>query len=293
MEYTSQIIQYLISGLTSGSVYAVIALGFTVIHNATGIMNIAQGDFAVWGGLSLATFLISLGLPLPLAFILAIVGVFIVGLLVEKVIMRQIRSKDLMMLIVVTIAISATLQGSARMIWGPDTRSVPSFSGETPIELFGAFIPLQVLWILLIVGITSFLLWYFFEKTIFGKAMRACSEDKIAATSLGVNPDRMILLSWGISGMLGAIGGAVIMPITLMVYDAGLGFAIKGFAGAVLGGLGSYRGAVVGSILIGLLESVAAGFISPTNKDIFAMAVIIIVFLLKPSGIFGIRRRMN
>jgi branched-chain amino acid transport system permease protein len=287
MEYTSQIIQYIISGITLGSIYALIAVGFTVIHNTTGVLNFAQGDFVVWGGFVLVLLSTTIGLPLPIGFFVAMGGVFVLGIVIEKLVIYPLRKATLLALVVVTIAISSAMSGFSLIIFGKETQSFPSFSQEVPVKLFGASISPQVIWILGFLTIASLILWYFFSKTIYGKAMRACSEDRIAARAMGINPDWMSRLSWGISGALGASAGALVIPITLMDFAAGGMFVIKGLAAIVLGGIGNYPGAVVGGLLVGLLESMGAGFISPLNKDIFAMLSIFIVLLIRPSGIFG------
>jgi branched-chain amino acid transport system permease protein len=233
-------------------------------------------------------FCTNLGLPIPVGLILSMFGVLIMGVVIEKLAIYplSIRRADIVTLLIVTMALSMSLQGSAFLIFGKDTKAFPGFSGEA-LKLLGASISRQVLWILAVLGITSFILWYFFNRTIYGTAMKACSEDRIAARAMGINPDRMSSLSWGMSGGLGAVAGALIIPITLMSFNAGVNFIIKGLAAVVVGGIGSYRGAVIGGFLIGLLESMGAGFISPLHKDIFSMATLIAVLLIRPSGMFG------
>lgn len=287
MEYADQILQYVVSGITLGSIYVLIAVGFTVIHNTTDVLNFAQGDFVVWGGFGLVLFCTKLGLPLPLGFVVTMGGVFVLGAVVERLVMYPLRKATLLSLVIVTIAISSAMSGSSLLIFGKETQSFPGFSQEVPVKLFGASISPQVIWILAFLAIASLILWYFFSKTIYGKAMRACSEDRIAARAMGINPDWMSRLSWGISGALGASAGALVIPITLMDFGAGGMFVIKGLAAIVVGGIGSYPGAVVGGLLVGLLESMGAGLISPLNKDIFSMLCIIIVLLVRPSGILG------
>lgn len=287
MEYIDQIFQYVVSGITIGSIYVLIAVGFTVIHNTTSVLNFAQGDFVVWGGFGLVLFCTKLGLPLPIGFALAMVGVFVIGAVIERLAIYPLRKATLLSLVVVTIAISSTMSGASLLIFGKELQSFPGFSQRGSLKLFGAFISPQVIWILCFIVITIFILWYFFSKTIYGKAMRACSEDRTAARAMGINPDWMSSLSWGISGALGASAGALVIPITLMDFSAGGMFVIKGLAAIVLGGIGSYPGAVVGGLLVGLIESICAGLISPLNKDIFAMLAIIVMLLVRPSGIFG------
>lgn len=289
MEYASQILQYVVSGVTLGSIYVLIAVGFTVIHNTTGVLNFAQGDFVVWGGFCLVFFCARLGLPLPIGFGVTMIGIFVMGGVIEKLVMYPLRKATLLSLVIVTIAISSTMSGSSLLVFGKETQSFPGFSEEAPIKLFGATISPQVIWILGFLAITSFALWYFFTRTLYGKAMRACAEDRIAARAMGINPDWMSRLSWAMSGAMGASAGALVIPITLMDFSAGGMFVIKGLAAVVVGGIGSYPGAVAGGLVVGLLESMGAGLISPLNKDIFSMLCIIVVLLVRPSGIFGKR----
>ncbi len=287
MDNSSQIFQYIISGITIGSIYVLIAVGLTVIHNTTDVLNFAQGDFVVWGGFGLVLLSTKLGLSVPMGFILTMGGVFIMGVVIERLVMYPLRKATLLSLVVVTIAASSTMSGFSLLVFGKELQSFPGFSNEVPVNLFGASLPPQVIWILGFLVIVVFVLWYFFSKTIYGKAMKACSEDRTAARAMGINPDWMSLFSWGISGALGASAGALVTPITLMDFSAGGLFVIKGLAAIVLGGIGSYPGAVIGGLLVGLIESIGAGIISPLNKDIFSMLTIIVVLLIRPSGIFG------
>jgi branched-chain amino acid transport system permease protein len=290
MDYVSQIAQYVVSGVTLGSIYILIALGFTVIHNTTGVLNFAQGEFVVIGGFGLVLFCTQLGFPVPIGFALTIPLVFIIGVIIDRLVMYPLRHSTLLIMVIITIAVSSTMSGSALLIFGKESHSFPTFSERGSLELLGAFISPQVLWILGFLAIVSIILWYFFNKTIYGKAMMACSEDRIAARAMGINPDLMSSLSWGISGALGASAGALVIPITLMEFGAGGTFLIKGIAAMLVGGMGSYMGAVAGGLLVGLLESMGAGLVSPINKDIFSMLCIFFVLMFKPTGLFGKRK---
>ncbi|MCX5873590.1 MAG: branched-chain amino acid ABC transporter permease [Deltaproteobacteria bacterium] len=279
--------QFIVSGLTTGSIYALIALGFCIIHNATGIVNFTQVDFVSLGGLMMYTLLLSLGLPLILAFVLAVVAVTVVGGLVERLAIRPARSRAVIILIFITIGVSILMRGIFKILWGKNQMGVPHFSSETPITFFGATILPQNLWIFLITFIAVVALQFFFSRSRIGKAMRATSFNPRAAALMGVNVNRMILFSFALSGALGAVAGIIIVPITTLSYEIGVMLGLKGFAAAVLGGYGNSLGAVIGGLLLGVLESVGAGVISSTYKDVIAFSILLLVLFIKPSGILG------
>ncbi|NPB08941.1 MAG: branched-chain amino acid ABC transporter permease [Thermodesulfobacteria bacterium] len=282
-----EILQYLLSGLTSGAIYALIALGFTIIYNATEVINFAQGEFVMLGAMFMATFLGKLGLPLPVAFALSVGLTALVGLLVERLTIYPARRASTITLIIITIGVSILLKGLAMFIWGKDSLPVPAFVGEKPISLFGAtIIPQSIL--ILIVALASVLgLEFFFRHTTTGKAMRACAANRLAARLLGIRVEPLIMLAFGVSAGLSAVAGVIISPITFATYDMGTMLGLKGFAAAVLGGLTSSFGAVAGGFLLGILESLAAGFISSAYKDAAAFVILLLMLFLKPEGLFG------
>ncbi len=283
------ILQFIISGITTGSIYALIALGFSVINNSTGIVNILQCEFITYGGMLTVTFYLFSKFPLPLAIIFSVIVVAIFAGLFERLIIRNSKSKDIMLLIFITIGASIFFKGLALLIWGSDPFTIPSFSGEQIIKFLGAVIIPQNLWILGITFVTVTLLHLFFKNTITGKAMRAVSINKKAAEIVGININKMIFLSFVISGFLGSIAGIIIAPITTTSYDIGFMLGLKGFAAAILGGYGSMAGSVVGGLLLGILESIGAGEISSTYKDVIAFVVLILILFIKPTGILGSR----
>lgn len=287
MTGSDHIVQYLVSGLTTGSIYALIALGFCTVHNATGIVNFTQVDFVSLGGLVMYTFLLGWGLPVPIAFILAVGVVTAVGGLVELTAIRPAKSKSIVILIFITIGVSILMRGVFKLVWGKNQMALPSFSGENPIVVLGAAILPQSIWILAITISVVALLHIFFNHSRFGKAMRATAMNPRAAALMGVNVNRIILLSFALSGALGAVAGIIIVPITTLSYDIGVILGLKGFAAAVLGGYGNSLGAIVGGVVLGLLESLSAGMLTSTYKDVLAFAVLLAVLFVKPNGLLG------
>jgi len=282
-----QIFQFTLSGLTTGSTYALVAIGFSLIHNATGIVNFAQGEFVMLGGMFMITFYSFLRLPMALAFVLTIFCVAAVGFLLERGPVNQARSKEILILVMITVGASISIKGLSMMIWGKNPMTLPSFSGENPLIFLGAAIMPQSIWIF---GITLFVvvaLSYFFRGTMTGKAMRAVAASRKTALLSGISVDRMILLSFTLSGALGAAAGVILTPITTTSYDVGVMMGLKGFSAAILGGYGSMPGAVIGGLLLGVLESLGAGLISSEYKDALAFLILLIVLFFKPTGILG------
>jgi len=287
MSIGDQLAQFVVSGLTTGSIYALIALGFCIIHNATGIVNFTQVDFVTLGGMMMYTFLIGLGLPMPVSFVLGVLAVTGIGGLVQRLAIQPARSRAIIILIFITIGVSILTRGVIKIIWGKNQMALPSFTGDTPLVVWNAAILPQSLWIFVITVIVVALLQFFFNRTRVGKAMRAASFNPRAAALMGVNVNRMILLSFALSGALGAVAGIIIVPITTLNYDIGVMLGLKGFAAAVLGGYGNSVGAIMGGLLLGLLESIGAGVISSTYKDVIAFAILLSVLFMKPSGLLG------
>jgi branched-chain amino acid transport system permease protein len=287
MSTGDQLTQFIVSGLTTGSIYALIALGFCIIHNAIGIVNFTQVDFVTLGGMMMFTFFQSIHLPMPLAFVLGVLAVTAVGALVERLAIRPAKSRAVIVLIFITIGVSILMRGVFKVIWGTNQMALPSFSGDTPFLIMRAAVLPQSIWIFVITVIVVILLHFFFSSTRVGKAMRATSFNPRAAALMGVNVNRMILLSFALSGALGAVAGIIIVPITTLSYDIGVILGLKGFAAAVLGGYGNSIGAIVGGLLLGLLESFGAGMISSTYKDVIAFAILLLVLFMKPSGLLG------
>jgi branched-chain amino acid transport system permease protein len=293
MSLTSQIVQYLLSGLVMGSCYAIIALGFTIIYNGTNIINFAQGEFVMIGSLTVITLTTKLGMSMPVAFIAAVGVTSLVALVVERLAVHPLRNQGVITLIIVTIGASIFIRGIAMFVWGKSAYQMKPFSGDTPIEIFGATILPQSFWVIGITVVVVVALHLFYRFTVTGKAMLACAVNRTAARLAGVNVENMIMLSFVLSGALGATAGIIITPITLMKYDSGVMLGLKGFCACVLGGLGSGGGAIVGGILLGVIESLGAGLISSGYKDAIAFVILLLVLLFRPQGLLPMKELMT
>jgi branched-chain amino acid transport system permease protein len=284
----AEFFQFLMSGLTVGAVYALVALGFTLVYNASDVVNFAQGEFVMLGGM-VTVFVAAAGVPLPLAALIAVVAAVAVGLLLYWLAIEPARGASAVTLIIITIGASILLRGAAQILFDKQFHKLPSFSGDTPVNLFGAAVQPQSFWVLGGTAVIVLLLYAFLERTVLGKAMLATAANRLAARLVGINTATVTALAFGGSAAIGAIAGILITPITLTSYDVGTLLALKGFAAAMLGGMGNPLGAVAGGLLLGLLEAFGAGYISSTYKDAFAFIVILVVLFAMPQGLFGRR----
>ena len=282
----AQFLQFLFSGITVGAAYALAALGFTIIYNTSSVINFAQGEFIMLGGM-LSAVMLSAGVPLPIAIALAIIATGIVGLVLEKLVIEPARNAEVVTLIIITIGASLTLRGLVQVWLGKGNRALPAFSGETPINILGATLLPQSLWVLGVALVIVAVLGWFFTRTVLGKAMLATSYNKLAAQLVGINTKLILLLSFGLSAVLGAVGGIILAPITYTSYDIGIMLGIKGFVAAVLGGLGGGFGAVAGGLILGVAESMGAGYISSAYKDAVPFVLILLILFFRPGGLFG------
>ncbi len=282
----AQFLQFLFSGVTVGATYALAALGFTLIYNASNVINFAQGEFIMLGGM-LAVFFAQMGLPLPVVLLLAVLVPAVVGVLVEKLAIEPVKGAETVTLIIITIGASLVIRGIVQVWLGKNTFSLPAFSGDAPIEILGATLLPQSLWVLGITALVVAGLWYFFNRTLQGKAMLATSFNRTAAELVGINTSWVLFLSFAMSAALGALGGILITPITLTSYDVGIMLGLKGFVAAVVGGLGNGLGAVVGGLLVGILEAMGAGYISSAYKDAIPFVLILFILFFMPRGLFG------
>ncbi len=287
MASPAQFLQYVISGVTVGSTYGLTALGFTMIFNTTEIINFAQGEFVMLGGM-LAVFAVRWGgLPLPAAVALSVLLTTAAGVVVDRLTIRPVRGRSVITLIIITVGVSILLRGGAMLVFGKDTFSLPGFSGADPMLVGGAAVLPQSLWVVGITILTLLAMKLFFDRTISGKAMLACSCDRKAAQLMGINVDTMVTMSFAFSALVGSLGGVILAPITLTSYDVGILLGLKGFAACILGGLGNPFGAVAGGVIIGVLESLGAGLLSSGYKDAVAFLILLALLFVRPSGLFG------
>jgi branched-chain amino acid transport system permease protein len=285
-------LQYVAGGLTAGAIYALVALGFSIVYHASHAINFAQGEFVMIGGMS-AVSLVALGLSLWIAVPLAVAGAVVVGLLVQRLALERAQSRgqaDVVTLIIITIGVALFLRGLAQLVWDKRIHALPAFSGSEPIAIGGATVVPQSLWVLGGAAVAVLALGWFFNRTLYGKAMRATAINPLAARLMGISTRGVMRTSFALAATLGALGGVLTAPITFTSTDVGVMLGLKGFAAAMLGGLGSFGGAVVGGLLLGLIEGLGAGFISSAYKDAIAFVVILAVLFFLPGGLIGARR---
>ena len=285
-ERMSELLQFLLSGVTVGAVHALVAFVFTIIYNASDVVNFAQGEFVMLGGM-ITVMAYTAGAPLPLAALAAVVATAALGVAMNKLAIEPARGAPVVSLVIITIGASIFIRGAAQLVFGKQIHTFPAFSGDDPIRILGATILPQSLWVIggavaVFVG-----LWLFFTRTLLGRAVLATSNNRLAAQLVGINTPFVMTLSFAMSAGIGALAGVLVTPITMTSYDVGLAFALKGFAAAMLGGMGNPKGALVGGFLLGVLEGLTAGYISSQYKDAAAFIVILAVLFFLPQGLFG------
>ncbi len=278
-----QLAQYLASGLVVGGVYALIGLGFVIVYSVTRIINFAQGEFVALGALVMVS-LHARRFSLVAAFVLTVAAVAGLAALLQRVAIHPLRHAPALAILILTIGASIAIRGGALIVWGTDPFALPAFSTGPPWRVGGAVVVRQGVWVLGVAGAAFALLWFFFTRTYAGSAVRACAVSPRGARLMGIRVDRMACLAFALSGALGAAAGAVIAPITYATYDMGLTLGLKGFVAAVLGGLVSPPGAIVGGFLLGVLESLSAGLVSSGYKDAVAFLILIVVCLAQVAG---------
>ncbi|HEX9849562.1 branched-chain amino acid ABC transporter permease [Candidatus Deferrimicrobium sp.] len=275
------------AGITYGTIYAIVAIGFNIIYNATGIINFAQGEFVMLGGMTAVT--LNLYVPMPLAILLAVVLTMIVGAVIEIVFIRWLYKPSVLRMVIITIGVSILIREIALHIWGDSVRALPYFTGSsvTSINLGGVYISSQILWVVGVGGLAVAALTAFFNLTMLGRQMRACAANRDAARLCGIDAGNMVTLSFILSAAIGAIGGCVVCPITYVQYDSGTPLAIKGFTVAILGGLGNSTAAVGAGMILGILESFSIWVLPTAYKEAISIAILLVILFFKPSGLFG------
>lgn len=282
---SAAVFQFLLSGVTTGCAYALVALGIVLAANVSGIINLAQGEYVAIGGLLVAS-LAAMKVPLPLCLLAVLLLGVVLGAVQERLTVGPTLRAAHFVQITVTLGVAVVIRGAAFLLYGKDPLAVPGFSGDDVFLLFGALLPMQTLWVwggtaLLLVGVFVVL-----SFTGIGRAIRACAINLHAARLMGINPRRMRLVVFAISGALSAITGALVAPVMLASWEAGIGIGLKGLIAAIFGGFRSPVKAVTAGISIGILESMIAGFGSSEAKDVFLYATLVIA-LLAIGGVFA------
>jgi branched-chain amino acid transport system permease protein len=279
----TDLLQLLLAGVSVGAVYTLVAMGFVAIYTVSGVINLAQGEFAALAGL-VAISATGSGLPLPVALLLAILTVVIVAAVMQRVTIAPVKRMTTLLSIILTLGVSTALKAAMLLIWGPEGHGLTPFPG-TDFTLAGVAVRAQYLWILAVTALTAVAVTWFYERTLLGKALRACAEQPTAARLVGISIARASLLSFAIAGLLGAVAGVLASPVYFSAWDSGLALGLKGFVAATLGGLVSIRGAVAGGLVLGVLESLVAGYVDSGLRDAVAFIVLIVVLVVRPGGV--------
>ncbi len=287
MTLGDQILQVLISGITSGCIYAIVGLGIAVVYNVTRIFDVSQGQYLMLSAMLVALFR-SLGLSLWLSLVLAIATSVVVGLLIWRMIFYRASQKhSSLTLIMMTFGVALLIEGIAFVVFGTDVRMTSYYVKLAPIRISKATMSPQAPIIYSVLLLTVLGLSFLFGRSILGKALRACHEQPFAARLMGVNPRRMMYLSFVVAVALSALGGIVMVPLTTASYNMGMHFIIKGFLASIVGGISRFEGVIAGGLALGLLESAAAGFVSSSYASVIALTFFVIVLLFRPTGILG------
>jgi branched-chain amino acid transport system permease protein len=282
----SHLVQFFFSGLTTGSIYALIAVSLVIVYKVSQLICFSQGEFFIFGALIMVT-LTSKGIPMPLAFVLSILIAMAIGALIQQVLIRPIQGSSIGALIVMTIAISLALRGLAMLIWGRESHILRPFTQGSPLQIFGATLQLQVFWIVGITAVILLLIWLFFEKTSLGIAMRACAENPLGASLMGISVQKTALFAWAWGSGIGALAGIAVAPLMFMQYTSGVMPMVKGFIAMSIGGLSSIVGSVIAGLLLGIIESYTIGVISSKFSDTIVFALLMVVLIARPNGLFS------
>lgn len=280
------LVQYLSSGVGDGARYALAALGFTLIYNASGAINFAQGEAIMLGGM-LTAVLLGAGIPYVPAIGGAILVAIVVSLVLLRLVSRTMRKSGLLTVIILTVAFGMLLRGAVVAFWGTHTRTLPAFTGDEPLRFLGGTILPQTLWVTVVTAVILVALGWFFRFSRLGRAFLAAAFDGETAQLMGINVRFILLIAFVVSGVIGALAGIVTGPISQASYDAGIMVGLKAIVAAIVGGMGSVSGAVLGGLLLGLAEALTAGYISSEYKDAVPFLIVILVFLVRPSGLLG------
>jgi branched-chain amino acid transport system permease protein len=280
-------LQLLASGITIGAVYGLVALSFVTIYRCSGIVNFAQGEFVMIGGLLCAYFLKTTSLPYPVAAAMAVVAVGLIGILTYQVVLVPLGQAIVFSLVMATLGVSMLLQNVALVSWGAYPLYLPPFSAGAPLRFGQVAIMSQSVWVLSMAVVVLVLLYIINQRTRFGKTMTATASDRLAASLVGISTGSMIRWSFAISGMVGAIAGIFVGPVIPLSFGVGAMFGLKGFVAAALGGWGKSTGAVFVGLVLGVIESISAGLLPSGYKDAVAFIVLILILYYRPSGILG------
>jgi branched-chain amino acid transport system permease protein len=277
----------ILAGLAVGSIYALVGLALVLVNKATGVINFAQGEMAMFGAFVMLSVIRLTGWPLPVVFCLGVIGGVLMGWLTERLFIRPLLSAPPLNLLITTIGLWFVFNGAAGWIWGYDPFKFPSLLSQMPVDFAGVRITPASLAIILVALALMAALYVFFEFTREGTAMRAASEKPRAAALMGIRMRRVTAISWAFAGGISVAAGMLIAPITFLDPNMMAPILLKGFAGAIMGGFASLPGTVLGGLILGVVETLLGAYVSASFKEAFAFLLIIAVLMARPTGVFG------
>ncbi len=278
--------QYILAGVVVGAIYALIAAGFVLIYQVTGLINFAQGEFAMIGAMTAAS-LATAGMPVFEAAAIAVAAAALTGALCYVLAIRPARAATGVTLIFITLGLDVALRGLGLFVWGTNPLSLDPFTGGNAITVFGGKLPPQAMWVLLTDVAVFGALYLFFRHTYAGTAVRAAVANPPIASTFGIPLRTFAFWSFVVAAAIGGLGGVVIAPITSATYDMGLTFGLAGFVAAVLGGLESLPGALLGGFVLGIVTKVAGGLFSTGWEEAVGFVILVLVLVLRPQGLLG------
>jgi branched-chain amino acid transport system permease protein len=279
--------QLIVSGVALGAIYALVALSMTVVYRATTVLNFGHGDLVMAGAFVVYVLVLQLGLPYLPAVLLSLGALFLFGLGMQRGLIQRMRAGPHIALVMMTVSVGYLLRGIARMLWGRDVLPMPRAFALPPLFIGNVVITGDDLVITSVVVVLTALFFLVFYRTELGKRVQAVSQSERGAALVGINVPRIHGTMWGVGAAMGALGGVLIAPVTLLYPDMGATLLIRGFAAMSLGGFGSFWGAIAGGLLLGVIEHLAGAYLSTALIDIAAYLIIIIVLILRPAGLLG------
>lgn len=285
----STFVSLLIYGLSEGAILALAALGFVLIYKATGVINFAQGEFLLIGAYTFYTAFVILRLPIVVAALVGVVVAVAIGVLVERFILRPMVGQSHISIIMVTIGLAGLLSSLVQMFFGTQPRSMPPVFPRNQLEILGANIPANRLWVLLVAGIVLTLLTLFFQRSKHGIAMRAVADDQQAAMTVGISVRRVFALSWALAAVSALIAGILLADVTTVEMNL-VNFGLLVFPVVILGGLDSVPGTIIGGLTIGLISQFVSGYLDPGLAEVAPYLVLVLILLIRPYGVFGEKR---
>jgi branched-chain amino acid transport system permease protein len=280
-------LQYIVTGITMGSIYALIGLGYVTIYRTSHVVNMAQGSFVMMGGFFGYFLLKESGLPYWASIILSIIAVVAVAVAMYVLVLKRIMKSSLVNMILATVGLSILIESLVLLKWGGYSKPTPPFTGDKLLRLGGVHVAVQSLWVVGLMIVIFAGLYFFGQRTRVGKQMTATATNPNAARISGIPTQRMIILAFVISSAVGAIGGLAINSVIPLTYTSGALWGLTGFVAAILGGWGSSGGAVLGGLVLGIIQSIFAGILPAGWQDAIAFVMLILLLYFRPQGLLG------